>query len=64
MNIRNLDHSRLFDVHRWSDHPEVKTFLIDLYVGWDDDPLLVTAFSLNKESRIRQNDLGPVSAPA
>jgi len=78
MNIRNLDHSRLFDVHRWSDHPEVnnfvdllyeahirsleptdrkptqdknpyrkalKTLLIDLYVGWVDDSLLVTAFS-------------------
>jgi len=78
MIIRNLDHSRLFDVHRWSDHPAVnalvdrlyeahirsleptdrrptqdknpyrkalKTLLIDLYVGWVDDSLLVTAFS-------------------
>jgi hypothetical protein len=43
---------------------KVKILLIDLNVGWVDDPLLVTAFSLNKESRIRQNDLGPVSAPA
>jgi hypothetical protein len=78
MSNRNLDHSRLFDVHRWSGHPEVNNFvdllykahirslepkdrkptqdknpyrkalktpLIDLYVGWVDDPLLVTAFS-------------------
>ena len=74
MTNRDLNHSRLFDVHRWSEHPEVnalvdrlyevhircleptdrkrtqdknpyrkalKTLLIDLYVGWVDDPLLV-----------------------
>ena len=78
MTNRDLNYSRLFDVHRWSDHPEVdalvdrlyeahirsleptdrkptqdknpcrkalKTLLIDLYVGWVDDPLLVTAFA-------------------
>jgi hypothetical protein len=83
MPNRDLDHSRLFDVHRWSDHPEVnrlvdrlyeahirclepterkptqdknpyrkalKTLLIDLYVGWVDDPLLVTAFSRSNRS--------------
>jgi hypothetical protein len=78
MTNRDLNYSRLFDVSRWSDHPEVdalvdrlyeahirsleptdrkptqdknpcrkalKTLLIDLYVGWVDDPLLVTAFA-------------------
>ncbi len=78
MTNRDLNYSRLFDVHRWSDHPEVdvlvdwqyeahirsleptdrkpiqdknpcrkalKTLLIDLYAGWVDDPLLVTAFA-------------------
>ena len=78
MTNRDLNHSRLFDVHRWSDHPEVnilvesvyrdfvqklepdsrkptqdknpyrkalKTLLIDLFVGWCEDPMLVTAIS-------------------
>ena len=83
MTNRDLNHSRPFDVHRWSEHPEVnalvdrlyeahircleptdrkrtqdknpyrkalKTLLIDLYVGWVDDPLLVTAFSRSNRS--------------
>jgi len=34
--IDNPNHSRPLDVHRWSDHPEVKAFVERL---WDDHQL-------------------------
>ena len=96
MTNRDLKHSRLFDVHRWSEHPEVKalvnrlyevhircleptdrkrtqdknpyrkalkTLLIDLYVGWVDDPLLVTSGSTVERIMSRHQYFLPVRIP-
>ena len=31
MNRNDYEHSRPLDVHRWSDHPEVNTFVDDIF---------------------------------
>ena len=31
MNRNDYEHSRLLDVHRWSDHPEVNAFVDDIF---------------------------------
>ncbi len=43
--IKNPWHSRPIDVHRWSNHPEVRELVdriwegfLDLYAAWLDDP--------------------------
>ena len=30
-----LDYSELFDVHRWSDHPEANKFINEIYGSYD-----------------------------
>ena len=41
--MRDVDNSRLLDVHRWSDHPEVNTFVYDLFES-EVAPLLLSKF--------------------
>ena len=31
MNRNDYEHSRPLDVHRWSEHPEVNTFVDDIF---------------------------------
>ena len=40
MSARDLDNSRPLDVHRWSDHPEVNSFVDDIWGRFDEKHLV------------------------
>jgi len=57
-NNSSVHNSRPFDVHRWSDHPEVESFVAPLWLRFNGEQVDVSAFRKGRPSkRIKRDNM-------